>query len=70
MGELPVQRACMFCNRTITEKTEHPDRSSPADLDNTCKEISVKLGVKVGERLICKDCCSQLVSMISSRLGS
>jgi hypothetical protein len=70
MSKSSVQRRCMFCERVVTEKYEHPDRVSPADLNDTCKEISVKLGVKVGERLICKDCCSQLVSMISSRLGS
>jgi hypothetical protein len=66
MGKIPAESRCMFCNRPVIEDAKRLKANSRDD----CNEVAAKLGAKVGDKLICKHCCSELVTMISSRLGS
>jgi len=66
MRKPSIEGKCMFCNKTVAERTAPRLPHSRGD----CEEIPPRFGIKVGERLICKDCCSELVSMVTSRLGS
>ena len=70
MSKLLVRERCIFCSRPVIEHTERLAHLSLEELRNECGEVIARVGARVGGKPICKGCCSELVSMIPSRLDS